>query len=538
MLRTQHKRNTETQHLVDDPHVDVNLHEKDDNSKHRRIFLGPQGKPNVVLLMVVMIMIIIMTTILSLYSADIQSIGHRIKIQRSEFVLFLDFRDHTVTVVTKCDPKQSQGGTLYLWLEGDALLYIPLYQQYNQQQQQQQQQDQKEWSLWNKWHGMILNLPLEQGQYQLKSLWTGCKDEITYPEEDILLPFTMFERWNQDNHTYDNYDIFPQSNWIKWKVFMDSIGRNVSSTPQQQQQQEQEQTLLPSSISSSLLKENEYIWMDPQSKTASPIDEDNDSLVLWKEGSVKSDTEFFEFHKLSNYELVCWIGSDSATAYYSAFLSLRPHLFPHQRPFKFHLYPSYNFDQPDKTWGNDTSNDGMKQKFRKCKHILVSLDEPETPLSQCEYKEKVTNFIHHLEVAFPDTTFPIWIFTTLESPLHTTNCHSECMYLPRSTNHPCNDVLRDLFASHPFSSRVQLLDNTDISSSMPIRNKHMQFTMQYLVALRIFVIVGKKVKEWRMDQQEGLIDGLHRGTNVEPNFQLVAYNWTAKWDDFEKNPMD
>lgn len=73
---------------------------------------------------------------------------------------------------------------------------------------------------------------------------------------------------------------------------------------------------------------------------------------------------------------------------------------------------------------------------------------------------------------------------------------------------------------------------------MPIRNKHMQFTMQYLVALRIFVIVGKKVKEWRMDQQEGLIDGLHRGTNVEPNFQLVAYNWTAKWDDFEKNPMD
>ena len=510
MLRTQRKRNKETENLVDISSANEKLQEEEeDTSKHKKNLYHQEFRRIVVL----MALLMSITAILFKPSANVQSIGYRIKIQRSEFVLFVDLRDQTVTLVTKCDPKQNYGGTLYLWLEGDALVYIPLYQK-----------KQKEWSVWNQWHG-TMDLPLEQGQYQLKSLWTGCKDEFEYPEEDTLLPWTTFERMDKgssssttirsNNNDTSYHTMFPQSQWIQWNIWKDLVETKQHAEPP---------------ASSLLPKDKDYVWIDPQAKTLSLIEQDNTSLFLFKESSLKSETEFYEFHKLSNYELVCWIGSASARDSHSAFLSLRPHLFPHQRPFKFHLYPSYNFDQPDQTWGDDTSHNGLKQKFRKCKHILVSLDEPETPLSQCEYKEKVTTFIHHLETAFPDLTFPIWIFTTLESPLHTHNCHSECMYLPRSTNHPCNDVLKDLFASSPFSSRVQLLDNTDISSAMTIMNKSM-LQLQYLVALRIFVIVGKKVKEWRMVQQEGRIDGLYRGNHVEPNFDLIAYDWRGSWKD-------
>jgi hypothetical protein len=527
MIRTQYKRNKETDNLVDVPPAkNENIHQGDDISKEHRI--RKYGKGRLVVIWMAFLISITSTFFLIKDSTYVQNNGYRIKIQRSEFVLFVDWRDHTVTLVTKCDPKQNHGGTLYLWLEGDALVYIPLYQKQTQH---------NKWIVWNQWHGSI-HLPLEQGQYQLNSIWTGCKDEIIHPEEDILFPLTALERRNKITTVHHNemFDLFPQSVWIQWNVWKDrkdmmiETGTNASSTHQQQKPPLQ-------------LLDQDYIWMDPYAKTMSRIHHDNDSSFLFKEANLKSDTEFYEFHNLSNYELVCWIGSDSAKAYHSAFLSLRPHLFPHQRPFKFHLYPSFNFDQPDETWGNDTSDNGLKQRFRKCKHILVSLDEPKTPLSQCEYKEKITNFIHHLEMAFPDTTFPIWIFTTLESPLHSPNCHSECVYLPRSTNHPCNDVLKDLFASSPFSSRVELLDNTDISSAMimhnnkPMRQIELQ-QIQYLVALRIFVIVGKKVKEWRSNEQEGRIDGLHRGNHVEPNFALVAYDWTAEWNNFEQNPID
>jgi hypothetical protein len=36
-----------------------------------------------------------------------------------------------------------------------------------------------------------------------------------------------------------------------------------------------------------------------------------------------------------------------------------------------------------------------------------------------------------------------------------------------------------------------------------------------------------------MDQQEGRIDGLHRGYHVEPNFELIAYDWRVPttWKD-------
>jgi hypothetical protein len=115
------------------------------------------------------------------------------------------------------------------------------------------------------------------------------------------------------------------------------------------------------------------------------------------------------------------------------------------------------------------------------------------------------------------------MFTVSESPISPTNCQPP-FYLPRTSDHPCNDVLKDLFdrTKKLFPDRVQLLDNTPISLPQLGQNPE---DVKAAIALRIFVLVGKKVKEWRESGQHGAIDGLHRGDVVEPNFELVPYEW-------------
>jgi hypothetical protein len=233
---------------------------------------------------------------------------------------------------------------------------------------------------------------------------------------------------------------------------------------------------------------------------------------------VADDTAFYEFTQLSNYEVVCWIGSKSAEDIWGSFKSLRGQLFPHQRPFKFHYYPATSFTQPDPDKGWSTS-------FRKCKHILISLDEPDEPLSQLEYKNQVTTFINHLLNAFDEEhTFPalIWMFTTMESPVDTKNCHDA--YMERtSTEHPCNDVLKSMFRSSPFPSRVRLLDNTDLTSAKMGEDRE---SILAAIALRVFVFVGHQVKVWRDVGQVGGIKGLTKNGVTEPNYELVSYDWT------------
>jgi hypothetical protein len=198
---------------------------------------------------------------------------------------------------------------------------------------------------------------------------------------------------------------------------------------------------------------------------------------------------------------------------------LRSLLFPRQRPFKFHLYPIHNFVKPDRDW----SLDYTKTRFRKCKHILVSLDEVKEPVSQSEYTSQVTTFIDHLLKAIPDETFPIWMFTAAESPTKPSNCHSPS--LPRSSEHPCNVALKELFRQSPFPSRVQLLDSTEITLPQLLGDNPKDVAS--VIALRIFVFVGKQVQTWRANGQVGHVKGLTRGNKTEPNFELIAYTgWT------------
>ena len=262
---------------------------------------------------------------------------------------------------------------------------------------------------------------------------------------------------------------------------------------------------------------------------------------------------FAAFRELSNRELVCWVGGRSAEMVHAQFLAVRGELFSSsQLAFKFHYHPMTRLEQPDETWSDD-----WKQKFLKCKQIFVLLEEDsfmETvegePLSRQEYQAGVTQFLNHLIQAIPDHTFPIWLCTVaLESPVRaryeTRHCHDDgTNSITKAYNfnqHPCNTAMFDMF--HRKASlfapkdqeRVRLLNNTDLSIAASYfdrlgADKRELYPRRQdilgVIALRMFVLIGKQVQEWREMGQIGKIDGLHRNGVVEPNFELKPYRWT------------
>ena len=225
-----------------------------------------------------------------------------------------------------------------------------------------------------------------------------------------------------------------------------------------------------------------------------------------------------QFSELGNYELLCFFGNQTMGDIRSSFLDIRPQIFKGQRPFKFHFYSIASFERPDLYWDLD-----KKQRIRKCKHILINVEEFPEPLAQKVYEEKIINLIGHVLRLMNDETFPIRVFTWAESPIGTQNCHSP--YLPWSNDHPCNNVLRKLFDTNnpAFPPRVKLLDNSDLTMPDLENTKLMRPYLLAAIALRVFVFVGEQVKIWREAGQMGKVDGLHRNGGVEPNFELVPY---------------
>jgi hypothetical protein len=265
---------------------------------------------------------------------------------------------------------------------------------------------------------------------------------------------------------------------------------------------------------------------------------------------------FDSFDQLSNYEIVCWMGGRSAELIQAAFMSLRADLFPRQRPFKFHYHPMASLEQPDITWDDD-----LKWKFRKCKHVFISLEDVvfmETSigdaLSALEFQQRVATFTQHLINAFPDASFPIYMVLThlmMETPLQaqyeTHHCYggnnnniTATTDNPlHSLENPCHVVLRQMFTQPQKAKlfpaadqdRIRLLDNTPISQALIGNNVG---TMGHprpldvlgIVGLRLYVLLGKQVKQWRDGGQVGAIDGLHRNdTIVWTEENLRAYEW-------------
>jgi len=360
---------------------------------------------------------------------------------------------------------------LWLRIEGDVLAAIILYE-----------------TKGNVWEGTFA-IPIP-GVFSLVAYWYGCTDT----EQTLKQRIPLINVTTKDAAIYDasiDRPFFPRSAWLPSKGFT-----QLNEEPTQP-----------------------YVWhsLDVLPEEANML-KTTESLVT-KESATYSDTDYYRFKELSNYELVCWIGGESAELLRKSFLELRSQVNGHQRPFKFHLYTSKSFSNPDTTWGEEE-----KKKFRKCKHILISMDHVDdgrVPMTQTQYAEHVKNFIGHLLKAFPDDTFPIWMFTVLESPVTPTSCVQPT--LPRSSHHPCNTALQDLFHTSPFPERVRLMDVTDISQPQLLGSSRPQDVVATAIALRIFVFVGKQVAEWRTNGQEGNIHGLQRGDHLEPNFELVPY---------------
>jgi hypothetical protein len=228
---------------------------------------------------------------------------------------------------------------------------------------------------------------------------------------------------------------------------------------------------------------------------------------------------------------------------HAKFLELRPYVAAHQRPFKFHLYEMTSFAHPDQNWTDET-----KKRLRKCKHMLVALQDfqDDTSVSQTLYKRQVMTFVGHLLKVMNDDTFPIRLFTWTTAAINNSGkrfCQDD-RFLPPTTDHPCNDVIKHLLGQGNgvvFPPRVKLLDNTDLSlpwafpragaaqeQALEDQNHHYPGAQQEEIilaniALRIFVVAGKQVADWRAVGQHGKIDGLHRNGIIEPNFELLPY---------------
>mmetsp|Transcript_7936 Transcript_7936/g.13139 ORF Transcript_7936/g.13139 Transcript_7936/m.13139 type:complete len:481 (+) Transcript_7936:133-1575(+) len=334
------------------------------------------------------------------------------------------------------------------------------------------------------------------GNYLVEPRWYGCERSSTqdddpkdYKGESMKITVTGKREKKRKSLTtsHTSLNLFPEGFWASPTLYGDMENKRLWITRQMGLEQ-------PNFI----LSETEALGQSTVAKEATPIAR--------------------EFGDLSNYELLCWVGSDSAATMWESFKSLRPSIAKHQKPFKFHYYPIDNFVQPDRDW--DTEN---KLKFRKCKMIIISVDELRDPISQGEYKEQVATFLNHMVKMFDDDSFPIWMYTANLPPASSAEMCSSPK--KRTQHHPCNDVLFDLFAAKPFPDRVQLLDNTDLTD--PLIDEGLQDAFA-IMAMRTFAICGDQVKKWRRSNQKGKKDGLERKGVLEPNVDYDVYNFNRR----------
>jgi hypothetical protein len=142
---------------------------------------------------------------------------------------------------------------------------------------------------------------------------------------------------------------------------------------------------------------------------------------------------------------------------------------------------------------------------RKCKQTFVMVDELE--VSQAEFKTQVINFLRGIEKCMHDPTWSIWMFTV-------NSANPKACYSPvnRTSHHPCNDALFEIFDSKVLPSNVRLVDNTDISNPQMGENPK---DVAATIAMRIAALIGSQVDTWRASGQYAAKKGLHRNGVLE-----------------------
>lgn len=325
----------------------------------------------------------------------------------------------------------------------------------------------------NKWSGKF-TLP-KSGTYQVVTHWFGC--DGTSEKKVIKLP----------------------------DIKAAGTGTAVASSP----------SLYPNSYWMYMKEHSKYIWTDPKVPVAETTFQKLPKSTYALEGT-SGPNGFYSFQDLRNAEHFCWIGSDSARLIYDAFMEVRPLITSNEKTNKFKYFKIDSFTKPDRDWDEDD-----KKKLRRCNGILVSLDEFAKPLSQKEYMSQIETFLGHLTKLVIDESFPIYMHTVMESPEMPTNCHSP--FLTKSSDHPCNVALKDVFKNNPFPKQVRLLDNTDLT--LPQLGENIK-EVATVVALRDGVNIGKMSMEWRESGHQTKDAGIalvHQPNNVIVPFVSEVY---------------
>ena len=417
-----------------------------------------------------------------------------------------------------------------------------------------------------KWTGSFV-LPAMDGYARLESLWMGkpCSGfrtenrlpscSMTYSKQ-VHVDFRLGKDWGkflekkQNLHKEPNWmetdTLFPPTSQQCW-VHMDRLEHyprphlktlDPSATPPPRQKY----------IWGQFSKLTKAVWTYANTRI---LTDEPPTYIAFSSTVLPFNRPWFDtVDQLADEEIICWVGGQSAEWINVAFKSLRADLFPMQQPFKFHFHPMTNLEQPDATWDDD-----LKIEFRKCSHLFISLEDVSfmersngDPLSASEFQQQVAAFMLHLIKAFPDPAFPIYMVLThlLETPLQaqyeTHHCHGGSIAASsvplHSLDHPCHVVLRNMF-TQPIKAdlfptadqgRIRLLDNTDFSQALVgtvgTLGHPRPLDVLGILGMRIYVLLGKQVQEWRKQDQIGLLDGWHRNkTMMWTEKNLVAYEW-------------
>jgi hypothetical protein len=350
---------------------------------------------------------------------------------------------------------------IYMRLKGEALVSIPL-----------QESETKTWSA-------SFYMPVA-GKYELDARWYGCDNNsdayTSLPESLVFQASGTNNGESQMVKSKTPLAVFPTGFWRSKQHFKEQV----------------------ESIKS------DYLWVSNNNGTTTVVDnklyqaksDKGEAATVLMQGSPVSDG----FSKLSNYEVVCWVGTDTAAIARETFLSLRGQLSSGQRPFKFHYQKITDLSDPENSMNE-------KKMSRKCKQTWVMMDEMEG-VSQAEYKKQVVNFLQGIAKCMHDETWSIWMFTVNTNSEKA--CHSATS--KKTHHHPCNDALFEIFEENILPSNVRLVDNTDVSNAQMGENSQ---DVAATIAMRIAALIGKQVDTWRAAGQIGKVTGLHRGKKLE-----------------------
>lgn len=163
------------------------------------------------------------------------------------------------------------------------------------------------------WKGTF-TIPLP-GIYQVEPRWYGCsRDGEAFQGEVTKISVTgkregrnKRKRWSVSHTTLP--DLIPEGYWASPKLYGDMANKRFW-------------------VSRDLgLEQPNFIVSNTEAYGESTVAKEATPIAR-------------EFGELSNYELVCFVGSQSANVLWESFRSIRPSVAQHQKPFKFHHYVS------------------------------------------------------------------------------------------------------------------------------------------------------------------------------------------------------